>query len=526
MKSNDIRRIISEMPESSDSGRDIFINIGKLLGIMLSLIVLTRALSYAGMESEGLLMLYFLGVLTVSVITPRYGYGIAAALIASFAYAFLTDHISGFGHNIQLVITLIIMLLVTLTASTMTIMLKHHAYLAQRREHRSEMLFGLGQAMAEAGDAPAIAKIATEYLSAQLARPAIVFISDPKNTPIETCAPARSGDMDVFFTHDEIARIHRVFLSGASDALIDENEQAIYYYPVIWHAAALGVAGIDRAEKPLSPWDLDVIRLICRQTAHALELQHAREAQNDLRIGAETEKTRGNLLSSISHDFRTPLTSILGASTAILEQKDMLAEMRDSLLNDIQENTKWLIRMVENILTVTQISQESMQLHKRLEAAEEVIAQSVSIVRGRFPDSMIHVKIPNELIMIPMDATLVSQVIINLLENAIKHSEEGSFVLLNLKLRERFALFEIRDHGSGIPPQLLDRLFEIHTQPDDQATPDAARGIGIGLSICRTIIQAHGGIIEGHNRKEGGAKFSFWLPLEDSGAPAQIAVNE
>ena len=241
---------------------------------------------------------------------------------------------------------------------------------------------------------------------------------------------------------------------------------------------------------------------------------------DDLRIDAEKEKTRGNLLSSISHDFRTPLTSILGASTTVMEQKDMLSEMRDSLLADIQDNAKWLIRMVENILMVTRISQESMQLNKRMEAAEEVIAQSVSIVRSRYSDHLVHVKVPGEVVMIHMDATLISQVIINLLENAIKHSGEGSFVILTLQVKDGFALFEVSDRGTGIPAHLLDNIFEIHAQVDAEGNPvtdisaDPSQGMGIGLSICRTIIQAHGGIIEGHNRKEGGAKFSFWLPLE------------
>jgi two-component system sensor histidine kinase KdpD len=223
---------------------------------------------------------------------------------------------------------------------------------------------------------------------------------------------------------------------------------------------------------------------------------------------------RGNLLSSLSHDFRTPLKSILGASNAILEQKDMLVEMRDSLLKDIQENARWLIRIVENILTVTQISQESMKLHKRLESAEEVIAQSVSIIRGRFPNSMIHVRTPDKLIMVPMDSTLISQVVINLLENAIKHSDMDSFVLLSLRQKGHLALFEVSDHGAGIPASMLDNIFEIRTQPEDEVPVDAERGIGIGLNICRTIIQAHNGIIEANNRREGGARFSFWLPLD------------
>ncbi|MCL1848642.1 MAG: ATP-binding protein [Clostridiales bacterium] len=397
----------------------------------------------------------------------------------------------------------------------------HKAGLALKREQRADMLYTLGEALSEARDVLSISRVVSESLSAYLGCPSALFVDDPKSSPIEACAALPPGSGDIFLSPDEVNRIHRVFLSGSTDTLIDENEKDVYYHPVAWDEAVLGVFGVHCTGKPLDAWRIELIQSICRQSAHALVLQRARDAHSDLRIDAEKEKMRGNLLSSISHDFRTPLTSILGASTTVIEQKDMLVEMRDSLLSDIRDNAEWLIRMVENILMVTRISQETMQLHKRLETAEEVIAQSVSIVRSRYADCMIHVKVPDEPVMVPMDAALISQVIINLLLNAISHSEEGSFVLLTLQIKDGFALFEVRDHGSGIPAHLLDTIFEIHAQVDEQGNPitdltvDPAHGMGIGLSICRTIIQAHGGVIEGHNRREGGAKFSFWLPLDE-----------
>ena len=417
---------------------------------------------------------------------------------------------------------MILFLLLAILFGAMAFVFMRKANLAQTQEHRSSILYNLGEDLSEARDVSTVSAITAAYLAKHLERPSILFVADPKNNPPDVCASIAPGTGDEFLTPDEISRIHRVFLSGAVDLLIDESEQEIYYHPVVWGEETLGVAGVNCIGKPLDPGKLELIQMISRQTAHSLALQKARDTHNDLRIDAEKEKMRGNLLSSISHDFRTPLTSILGASTTVLEQKDMLAEMRDTLLVDIQDNAKWLIRMVENILMVTRISQESMQLNKRLEAAEEVIAQSVSVVRSRFADHMIHVKVPDEVVMIPMDATLVSQVIINLLENAIKHSEEDSFVLLTLQIKDRFALFEVRDHGTGIPAHLMDSIFEIHAQVDADGNPitdlssDPSHGMGIGLSICRTIIQAHGGIIEGHNRREGGAKFSFWLPLDDN----------
>ena len=526
MNRKEFVKLIADMPQGADQDDNFIHNAGKFAVVLLLLIILTEALYFLKLGHESLLMLYFLGVLAISVMTPRYGFGVAAAIIASFAYTLLISEPSfGSVFGFHFFSTLLTMLIITVAASSLTIMLKLRSYLAQMRAERADTLCNLGEELVDAKDKTKVAEITVKYLSKQLDCPAILFLTDPKVIPIDIEPPVCAGDAAPFLTQSELANAHRAFLSVSSINLLAEEDQSICYYPVIWNSRVHGVAGVNFAEKHLSSWKKELIDCICRQAAHALELLNARGKQNDLRIDAEKEKMRGNLLSSISHDFRMPLTSILGASNAILEQKDMLVEMRDSLLKDIQENARWLTRILENILTVTQISRESMKLHKRLESAEEVIAQSVSIIRSRFPNAMIHVRTPESLMMIPMDATLISQVIINLLENAIKHSDDDSFVLMSLRQKGHLALFEVSDHGAGIPANMLDSVFEIHTQPEDEVSADAERGIGIGLNICRTIIQAHNGIIEASNRREGGARFSFWLPLDDNGTEREATVK-
>jgi len=503
--------------EDSPKWRSTLIHTAKMCGIILFTIVFTELLRHAQVGLQSLLMIYLLSVQIVSFVTPKYVYGILAALICTFSFDFFVSEPQlAFSFTIGFPITLFTMLVVTFITSTLTVQLRYQAALAVERERRAELLAEINQALLAARDVDAIVRLVSGYLAAQIGRPVIFYTKDPKNCGRDAYVLTRDDESaGVFLTETEKKRAHRVYKSGIPDAL-DEFDSDVHYEAVVSRGTVFGVIGIECKAKPLAFTSLIFLQVLVKQVAMALELLYLSDEKNNLKISAEKEKMRSNLLRSISHDLRTPLTSILGASAAILEERDMPEEMRYNLVTDIQETTQWLIRMVENILTVTRISKEVMEVHKTLEAAEELISQAVSIVRARFPQCHIHVRIPDELLLVPMDGTLISQVLINLLENAIKNSEEGALVLVNLKKQDDYARFEVIDHGSGISAHLMDNLFEIHTQGED-ATIDVSSGIGIGLSICQTIVQAHGGSIEGHNREEGGAKFSFMLPLAEAG---------
>lgn len=232
-------------------------------------------------------------------------------------------------------------------------------------------------------------------------------------------------------------------------------------------------------------------------------------------IESEKEKMRSNLLRGISHDLRTPLTGILGASSAILENGDEFdKKTHDTLVYNIKEEAQWLIRMVENLLSITRISEGPMNVKKTPEAAEEIVAEAVSRIRKRFSKRKFSVIVPEALLMVPMDGTLIEQVIINLLENAIKHSPDDSTIEIKVKKSEQLAVFEVSDYGKGISDEDLPYLFETYV-PNREHSLDSSRGMGIGLSICKSIVKAHQGIIEAENKKNGGAVFRFTLPLEE-----------
>lgn len=287
-----------------------------------------------------------------------------------------------------------------------------------------------------------------------------------------------------------------------------------FYMPVSSQGNVLGVIGLSCSKGKLKQYHRAFLRMIAYQVAMALERQHLSDEQRRILVESAKEKMRSNLLRAISHDLRTPLTGILGASSAIYENGDKLdKQTHDKLISNIRDDSQWLIRMVENLLSVTRIDEGTMHVTKTPEAAEEIVAEAISRIRKRFPERKITVRVPDDLLMIPMDGTLIEQVLINLLENAVKHSSAESTIEVEVKKQGNEAVFEVTDHGEGIAEQDFPYLFENYV-PNGKRSSDSSRGMGIGLSICMSIIKAHQGTMEAANREAGGAVFRFGLPLK------------
>ena len=259
------------------------------------------------------------------------------------------------------------------------------------------------------------------------------------------------------------------------------------------------------------------ITLITSATTSHLKIQAALLAEREEIINkAEKEKMRANLLRAISHDLRPPLTSIIGTSDSYLEFPDSLnAEEKTTLVKQIRDDANWLLNMVENLLSVTRIKDsESAKVNKSPEIVEEVISEAIQRFKKRCPEASVRVSIPEDYIILPMDPLLIEQVIINLLDNACVHSSSSQPIDLTVIDSPTSVVFCIRDYGKGISPSLLPVIFD-GSSARNTATPDAHRGMGIGLSICKTIITAHAGSITALNHDKG-AEFMFTLPKEDS----------
>jgi len=237
--------------------------------------------------------------------------------------------------------------------------------------------------------------------------------------------------------------------------------------------------------------------------------------QEKVKAEAEKERMRGNLLRAVSHDLRTPLTSIYGACSAMIDSFDNIPrEKQLKMLGDICADAQWLVRMVENLLSVTRIDAETVQLTKQDTLLDELIDALLVKFRKHYPYQKVNVELPEEILSIPMDAILIEQVLMNLLENAVFHANGMENLWLRIVQKGNRVVFSVEDDGCGIPPERRDRLF---TGVLESETPsDSSRSsMGIGLSVCNAIIKAHGSEINFKNRSGGGTIFTFFLEMEE-----------
>lgn len=235
-----------------------------------------------------------------------------------------------------------------------------------------------------------------------------------------------------------------------------------------------------------------------------------------LQAESEKERLRANLLRAVSHDIRTPLTTIYGSSTTLLEAGHAMTDaQKEKILTGIKEDADWLIRMVENLLSITRIDSGQVQLLKTPTVLEELIDSVMLKFQKRYGAQKVEIELPDAVVLIPMDAILIEQVLVNILENAVQHARGMTRLTLRVFTLEGKAIFEIKDNGCGIPTKRLDKLFTGYDTSEAPSADSRKKNAGIGLSVCAAIIRAHGGTIQAENAKTGGAIFRFALNTEE-----------
>lgn len=492
----------------------------KTVTALLVTTIFSEALRRVDFDNQSVIMLYILCVLIISRITSGYVYGISTSIISVLVFNFLftepylTFNVIQKGYPI----TFAVMLFVALFTSAMTIRTKTQARFAVDKEQRTEVLYEINKRLLVTRGIENIVTLTNEYITKLYERSAIFYTSDPVNgsTGILTHYE-EDPDTILLQSSEENAVAHWVFKNqkragAGTDTFM---EAGAFYMPVISQGNVLGVIGISCVNgKEFDQSNRAFLRRIASLVAMALERQRLSDEQRLILVESEKEKMRSNLLRAISHDLRTPLTGILGASSAILENNDTLdLETKNKLILNIKDDSQWLIRMVENLLSVTRINEDTANVVKTPEAAEEIIAAAISRIRKRFTGRKINVSVPEKLLLVPMDGTLIEQVIINLIENAIKHSGDDTVIDVTLKKVGHAAVFEVQDNGEGIAEKDFPYLFESYV-PNGKRSADSSRGMGIGLSICMSIIKAHQGKMEASNKEDKGASFRFTLPLK------------
>ena len=295
------------------------------------------------------------------------------------------------------------------------------------------------------------------------------------------------------------------------------EEEEAYGYPVNGREHLRAVVRIDKnvnAEQLLDKKRL--LHSILENVSMAMERIEVTVARVRDRESMERERERANLLRAIFHDLRTPLSGIMGTSEMLMDMTDK-EDDRQGLLLNIYQDADWLKSLVENILSLTRLQDGNIVIHKEMEAIEEVIVCAVAHVERSFPDRAIQVDTPEDFRLVPMDAKLIEQVITNLLDNAVKHTKPKEAITVSAGYTEYSVVVSVRDEGEGIAEADVSNLFKIFYTSKTRSA-DVKRGIGLGLTICETVVNAHGGTIIGRNRTDiKGAEFIFTLPLTEGG---------
>jgi two-component system sensor histidine kinase KdpD len=296
------------------------------------------------------------------------------------------------------------------------------------------------------------------------------------------------------------------------------------YVPLIATRGSVGVLGVQPLDGRaiLDPEQLHLLETFANQTALALERAALAEEAQRAQVDIEAERLRNALLSSVSHDLRTPLTSIAGAASTLLEgERELDPGTRRDLTQAIHEEAGRLNRLVNNLLDMGRLESGAAQVRREWHPLEEVVGAAIGRLERRLAGRRVTTDVPADLPLVSIDGVLIEQVLINLLDNAIRYTPPGSPIEISARLADGAVTVEIADRGPGLPPGSEQRVFDKFYQAGPRGTRD---GVGLGLPICRAIIEAHGGRIWAANRAEGGVAFRFTLPLE--GSPPEITPED
>jgi two-component system sensor histidine kinase KdpD len=272
----------------------------------------------------------------------------------------------------------------------------------------------------------------------------------------------------------------------------------------------------------LAPEQLHLLETFASQIALGIERAALAEAAQQAQVQIETEQLRNSLLSSVSHDLRTPLAAIAGAASSLLEDHAALdASMRHELCQTIAEEAHRLNRLVNNLLEMTRLESGAIHVHTEWQPLEEVVGAALARLEAQLADRPLTTHLPADLPLVPLDSVLIEQVLINLLDNAVKYTPPGSPIRLSAWAAQDAVTVEVADQGPGLPPGEENRIFEKFYRVPHTTRPG---GAGLGLTICRGIVAAHGGRMWAANRPGGGTLIRFTLPL--TGTPPVVIPEE
>jgi two-component system sensor histidine kinase KdpD len=463
---------------------------------------------------SNLIMVYLLGVVAVAARNGRGPTILASVLsVATFDFFFVPPYFSFAVSDTQYLVTFAVMLVVALVISGLTVRIRAQADAARHRERRTAALYAMSRELASTRGVDDLLAIAIRHIVDVFPAEVSVLLPDTTGRVAARSVTAATLATDAaeqavaqwVFDHRELAGHGTATLPGA----------AALHVPLLGSRGAVGVLGVKPADAHAfdSPEQLHLLETFANQTALAIERGALAEEAQASQVRIETERLRNSLLSSVSHDLRTPLATITGAATTILESGARLDQRtQQELLESVRDEADRLNRLVQNLLEMTRLESGALQLHRDWHPVEEVVGAALGRLSKSLGTRRVTVNIPPDLPLVKIDDVLIEQVFVNLLDNAVKYTPPDSAIRIIVTATDQSVTAEVADHGPGLPKGQEALVFEkFH-----RAAPDSKRGAGLGLAICRGIILAHGGRIWAHNLPEGGVAFLFTLPLTDT----------
>lgn len=503
------RRIKLDMMPISD--------IIKSIAVLIISTIIGLGFATLGVTETNIVAVYILGVLVISVITTNRlcGFLASAVCVLVFNFYFTTPRFTFMFDDSNYIVTFLIMFIVSLLAGTLAARLKRSAKQAALAAYRTKILFETNQLLQKENDEEAVVHAMAEQLMKLLKKDLVVYLSDGNTLKEPTVFREDGSKKNDLITEDEKAVAiwameNNKHAGATTDTL--SNAKCLYLAIRVNHHV-YGVVGIAMDGYPLDAFENSVLLSILAECALALEnIKNAREKE-EAAVLAKNEQLRANLLRAISHDLRTPLTSISGsAGNLMANYAKMDDEMRRQTFADIYDDSMWLINLVENLLAVTRIEGEKVNLNQTIELMDEVIAEALKHINRKGKEYSIKVDSSEELILAKIDVKLVVQVIINLVDNAIKYTPSGSMIHIHTKKQGKWVVVSISDNGPGIPDEQKNKIFDMFYSGANKVA-DSRRSLGLGLSLCKSIVTAHGGMISVSDNQPKGTIFTFTLPI-------------
>lgn len=469
----------------------------RIIVIMLLATVISLILNSIGIQKENILMVFMVGVLLVTSCTIGYYYGIISSIISImiFNYAFTEPIYTLQIDNSNDIILLLFFLIAALISSTLTVRLQRQTNIAKENERIVKSMYAMSAGFINVTGKENIIRHGIKNIHEYTGYDSEVKVLDDLDN-IDNAAYDKG-----FYKNIE-----------SRDAFESSGMDNYIIFPINGLTKQIGFLKVHNCNKGLEKEKELLIKTAANQIGIALDRELVYYEQEKIKVDIEREHMKSSMLRSISHDLRTPLTGIIGDCTAILEGRCEDYKEVTGLISDVNEQALWLVKMVENILNMTKIESGKFEVKKQPEVVEDIVYEAINHVAGIRENRKLKVIMPDEIVIADMDGKMMVQVIVNLLDNAMRYTKKDEEISIVLRFRRNKVFFYISDNGEGIDEKIKDKIFEefVTTIKGDSKK----LGIGLGLYICKSVIEAHGGEIWAENRVTKGAEFIFWIYAE------------